>query len=99
MTFPPIGPTMTDRVTAGDIRSALLDGRELAILDVREEGIFAEAHPLFAASLPCGRIEVEAFDRIPRLTTPVVVYDSGEGLAERAARRFGDLGYMHVGIL
>ena len=30
----------------------LLDGKELALLDVREEGVFSDSHLLFASSLP-----------------------------------------------
>ena len=71
-------------------------GDEIALFDVREEAIFAEAHPLFAASLPLGRIELEILDRVPRLTTRIVVYDDGEGLAERAVSRLESLGYQQV---
>jgi len=85
------GSTPTD-----DIRAALRGGEEIALFDVREEAIFAEAHPLFAASLPLGRIELEIFDRVPRLTTRIVVYDDDEGLAERAVARLESLGYQQV---
>ncbi|HXR44696.1 MAG TPA: hypothetical protein VN759_07815, partial [Pseudolysinimonas sp.] len=68
-------------VTTAGVRRALITRDEIALLDVREEGAYAAAHPLFAASLPIGRIEAEVLDRVPRLTTPIVVYDAGEGLA------------------
>ncbi|MBF3202011.1 hypothetical protein HKW80_34975, partial [Pseudomonas aeruginosa] len=45
--------------TFHDIRAALLARRELALLDVREEDPFAQAHPLFAANLPLSRLELE----------------------------------------
>ena len=81
------------------VRAALLEGREIALLDVREEAPFAEAHPLFAANLPLSRIELEAWTRIPRRDTAIVVYDDGEGLAPRAARRLVELGYTEVALL
>jgi rhodanese-related sulfurtransferase len=81
------------------IRAALRAREEIALFDVREEAIFAEAHPLFAASLPLGRIEVEIFDRVPCFTTRIVAYDDGEGLAARAVARLESLGYEHVSIL
>lgn len=81
------------------IRAALLARQELALLDVREEAPFAEAHPLFAANLPLGRIELEAYARIPRRDTTIVVYDDGEGLALPAARRLLQLGYSAVHLL
>ena len=82
-----------------DVRSSLLERREIALLDVREEGPFAEAHPLFAASLPLGRLELEVLYRIPRKTVPIVVYDDGEGLAEKALVRLRELGYTQVSLL
>jgi len=81
------------------VRAALIDGREIALFDVRDEAIFAEAHPLFAACLPLALIDYEALDRVPRLTTTVVVYDADEGLAAPAAQRLEQLGYTDVRVL
>jgi len=82
-----------------DIRAALLARQEVALLDVREEAPFAEDHPLFAANLPLSRLEIEVYARVPRRSTPVTVYDDGEGLAERAAERLLALGYNDVALL
>ena len=82
-----------------DIRAALLAREEVALLDVREEAPFAEGHPLFAANLPLSRLEIEVYARVPRRSTPVTVYDDGEGLAERAAERLLALGYRDVALL
>jgi rhodanese-related sulfurtransferase len=82
-----------------DIRRALLAGEEVALLDVREEAPFAEAHPLFAANLPLSRLEIEAYPRIPRRDTAITVYDNGEGLAERAVERLAQLGYSNLALL
>ncbi|AJE21186.1 rhodanese-related sulfurtransferase [Azotobacter chroococcum] len=82
-----------------DIRAALLAREELALLDVREEAPFAEGHPLFAANIPLSRLEIEVYARAPRRSTPVTVYDDGEGLAERAAERLLALGYRDVALL
>ncbi|MES2102670.1 MAG: rhodanese-related sulfurtransferase [Pseudomonadota bacterium] len=86
-------------VSYADIRKALLEKREIALLDVREEAPFAEEHPLFAANMPVSRIELDAAARIPRLTSCIVVYDAGEGLAQRAAQVLASLGYLDVGVL
>ena len=40
-------PTCSYR-PAAQLRQALLDGAELALIDVREEADFARSHPLFA---------------------------------------------------
>lgn len=82
--------------TAQDIRNALLARQEIALIDVREEDAFARSHPLFAAQIPLRRIDAEARWRIPRLDTPIVVYDDGEGLAHKAAVRLLGLGYTDV---
>ncbi|MBV7540855.1 rhodanese-related sulfurtransferase [Acidovorax sp. sic0104] len=81
------------------VREALLARQEIALLDVREEDPFAQAHPLFAANLPASKIELEAWARIPRRDTFIVVYDNGEGLAEPAARSLQRLGYTQVTLL
>jgi rhodanese-related sulfurtransferase len=85
--------------TYHDVRHALLARQEIALIDVREEDPFAQAHPLFAANFPAGRLELDAWSRIPRRATPIVVYDNGEGLAEPAARTLQQLGYTDVALL
>ncbi|MCT9824253.1 rhodanese-related sulfurtransferase [Pseudomonas veronii] len=81
------------------IRQALLDREEVALVDVREEAPFAESHPLFAANIPLSKLELEVYSRIPRRDTQVTVYDNGEGLASRAAERLVALGYTAVSLL
>ncbi|MDP2679520.1 MAG: rhodanese-like domain-containing protein [Rhodoferax sp.] len=81
------------------VRQALLNQQEIALLDVREEDTFAQAHPLFAANLPLARLALDARRRIPRLDTLIVVYDDGEGLAHRAAQTLQQLGYSQVHLL
>lgn len=80
------------------VRAALLARKEIALLDVREEDPFAQAHPLWAANLPLARIELDARRRIPRLSTPLVVYGSEQevDLAPQAVARLSALGYTDV---
>ena len=85
--------------TTAQVREALLARNEIALLDVREEDLFAQGHPLFAANLPLGRLELDAYLRIPRLNTNIVVYDNGEGLAAIAVQRLQALGYTQVSLL
>lgn len=85
--------------TFQDVRQCLLARQEIALLDVREEASFAQAHPLFAANLSLARIELDAWRRIPRLDTEIVVYDDGEGLAQAAALALRRLGYSRVSLL
>ena len=81
------------------VREDLLARREIALLDVREEDPHAQAHPLFAANLPYGRIELDAYAKLPRRDVPIVVLDGGEGLAISAATRLRRLGYTDVSLL
>jgi rhodanese-related sulfurtransferase len=85
--------------TAASVRQALLNRAEIALVDVRPEGLFAEGHPLFAASLPLGRLEAEVFDRLPRRSVRVVVYGGGEEDTGAAVRRLRELGYGDVSAL
>jgi len=78
------------------VRSRLLSRQELVLVDVREEDPFAQAHPLFAANFPLSTLEIDAYRRIPRLNTPIVVYDNEEGLAEQAVQIFKSMGYEFV---
>src|SRR5687767_9139994 len=73
---------------------------ELALLDVREQGVHYRGHPFFAVSAPLSRLELMIGDLVPRRSVPVVVLDGGdEGLAERAARKLAQLGYLDVSML
>jgi rhodanese-related sulfurtransferase len=85
--------------TFAQVRQALLQKEEIALVDVREEDPYAQSHPLFAINLPYGRIECDALPRIPRLNTPVVLIDNGEGLAVRAVPVLQRLGYSNVSVL
>jgi rhodanese-related sulfurtransferase len=87
------------RVSAPELRAMLLDGAELALLDVREERIFSESHLLFARSVPMSRLELRILTLVPRKTTRIVLVDDGDALAERAARVLREGGYSDVAIL
>jgi rhodanese-related sulfurtransferase len=83
------------------VRARLLAREETALLDVREEDPFAQEHPLWAANLPLSRIEIEAWRRIPRRDTFIVLYGAHDGidLAPLAARTLATLGYTNVHLL
>jgi rhodanese-related sulfurtransferase len=90
---------MTLAVTPDAVRLDLILGREIALIDLREEDPFAKDHPLFAANLPLSRLELEALDRLPRKDVRIVLYDNGEGLVAPAAARLRALGYSNLGAL
>ena len=75
------------RLTPAQVRQHLLDRHEIALVDVREEDPFAQAHPLWAVQIGAGRIALDAPWRLPRRDVTIAVYDNGEGLAAPAARQ------------
>jgi len=88
-------------LTPADVRQALLAREEIALIDVREEDPFAQSHPLWAANFPLSLLEIEAWTRIPRRDTRIVVYGEyeGEDLAARAVPILQSLGYTNVHLL
>ncbi len=91
---------MSGSVSAAALRALLLAPGEFALLDVREQGVHYRGHPFFASSLPLSKLELMAGDLVPRKSAPLVLLDGGgEGLAERAAAKFAELGYSDVAIL
>ena len=85
------------------VRQALLDKREVAFLDVREEDPHAQSHPLFAANFPLSRVELDAYSKLPRRDVWIVTLDEGDMPTEdsdalRAAQRLVSLGYSNVSV-
>lgn len=86
-------------VDARTLRSWLSDGRELALLDVREHGQYGERHLFFAVPLPYSVFELRLPALVPNPGVRLVLYDEGDGVAERAATRASAAGYSDVNIL
>ena len=77
---------MARHVTARELKAMLDDatmpgGRELALIDLREELAYSESHLLHARSLPLSRLELRLAALVPRRATRIVLCDGGEGLA------------------
>jgi rhodanese-related sulfurtransferase len=88
---------MPQSIDAKTLKQWLQDGKELALLDVREAGQFGEGHLFFATSVPYSTLELEIGRLIPRLGTRIVIHDEGaDALASRAIGRLGALGYSNV---
>ncbi|HET7159555.1 MAG TPA: rhodanese-like domain-containing protein [Burkholderiales bacterium] len=84
-------------IQPAQLRRMLDDGGEIALLDVREEGVFArDGHILLASNVPLSHLELMVGALLPRKTVRIVVCDGGEGLASTAAARLITLGYRHV---
>ncbi|MGO9952176.1 MAG: rhodanese-like domain-containing protein [Dissulfurispiraceae bacterium] len=86
-------------VSAVSLKTMESDGKEIAIIDPREEGVFGEAHLLLAVNIPLSKFEIEIGTLVPRKSTRLVLTDGGDGQAERAAAKLKELGYNSVAIL
>jgi rhodanese-related sulfurtransferase len=90
---------MSRSVDAKTVKGWLSDGGEIAFLDVREAGPFADGHPFFAIPLPYSRLEADIERVVPNRGVRVVLTDAGDGVAERAAKRAEALGYTNVTVM
>ena len=78
------------------VKAMLSDGRELALIDLREELIFSRSHLLWARSVPLSRLELRFARLVPRRDTRIVLCDDGDGLVERAANILAAAGYTDI---
>ncbi len=90
---------MAKYIDAGTLKSWLADGLELGLFDVREHGQYGERHLFFAIPLPYSVFELRLPDLAPNPRVRLVLYDEGDGVAERAAARASVLGYSDVSVL
>jgi rhodanese-related sulfurtransferase/predicted metal-dependent enzyme (double-stranded beta helix superfamily) len=96
-TYPASPFIATLSIAAETLKRFIGDQEELAILDVREEGVFSRGHLLFATSAPLSQLELRIDRLVPRRTARVVVVDEDGGdLGQRAARRLFDLGWKNI---
>jgi rhodanese-related sulfurtransferase len=84
-------------IDAATLRAWIVDGRELAILDAREEGEFGTSHLFWAVPCPLSRAEQRAPALLPCRSVRVVCVDDGRGVAEQLAEYLSAQGYApHV---
>ncbi len=86
-------------VDAPALKAMLFDGRELALIDLREELTFSRSHLLWARSVPLSRLELRFATLVPRKSTRIVLCDEGDGLVERAGNVLTAAGYTDVSYL
>ncbi|WP_316233666.1 rhodanese-like domain-containing protein [Bradyrhizobium sp. SZCCHNPS2010] len=96
-----IAPSRFPSVDADALAARLHQNAELALVDVREEGVIArDGHIIFSVPLPLSRLELRAGSLLKRRAVPIVVTDSGPGgLAVRAATKLAELGFVDVSVL
>lgn len=87
---------MTKTITPEEAMDRLSTVAEIAFVDLREAGPFSEGHPLFAAPCPWSGFETAITHLVPRRTTPVLLIDGGDGIAQQAAEALNGMGYPEV---
>ena len=87
------------KVSAVTLKAAEKDGKELAILDPREEGAYGQGHLLQAVNIPLSKVELLVDSLVPRRSTRIVIADGGDATAGREAAKLRELGYTNLAIL
>lgn len=91
---------MPRHVDAKTLKFWISDGKELAILDAREEGEFGKSHLFWAIPCPLSKMETRAPVLLPRKSVRVVCADGGtEGYAARLAAYLESMGCTDVHVL
>lgn len=86
-------------VSPAALRGLLDDGGELALVDVREGGVFAQSHLLTASNIALSVLELRAPELLPRRSVRIVLIGDEHGLAERAYALLARHGYGDLAIL
>ncbi|HET8611021.1 MAG TPA: rhodanese-like domain-containing protein [Burkholderiales bacterium] len=86
-------------VNAHTLHAMLQDGEELAVIDVREGGVFARAHLFHASSVPLSLLELRIPALMPNKRARVVLVDDDGSLAQAAARKMRRTGYLNLAVL
>lgn len=88
-----------NRIDALTLRGWISDGRELALLDAREEGEFGTSHLFWAVPCPLSKREIRARALLPRKSVRIVCMDDGLGFAQRLATWLEADGCPNVSVL
>ena len=86
-------------ISPGTLKAWIADGRELAILDAREEGEFGAGHLFWAVPCPLSRAELRIPALLPERAARVVCVDGGGDHASRLADLLRRLGHTDVQVL
>jgi len=84
-------------LSATELRTQLLDGGEIAVVDIREGAAYEAGHISVSVPIADSELELEIVQRVPRLGTRLVIVDATGGDEARAAvSRLIGLGYADV---
>ncbi len=86
-------------ISATALKPKLTDGGEIAFVDVREHGQYGEGHPFFSVNIPYSLFETRVEALLPCRSVRCVLFDDGDGIAEKAADLLEALDYTDVQVL
>ena len=78
------------------VADCLLGSHEHVLMDVREEGVFAEGHLFYAASVPLSRMELKLPRCVPRRDTCIVLLADDFSVIARAVLVLKQGGYSQL---
>jgi len=82
------------------VKKWLHDGKEIALLDVREHGQYGEEHLFYVVSTPYSQLETEVSRLVPRKNVRMVlVGEENNALSLKAYERLSEIGYTEIHIL
>jgi len=87
------------RIDPVTLKEWLHDGTEIALLDVREHGVYGEAHLFYSVNVPYSRLEFEVLRLVPRTATRTVLVASDDQQADHAVAALAQLGYSNLHVL
>jgi rhodanese-related sulfurtransferase len=90
---------MSRLVSPAQLRTLIAQRSELAVLDVREEGVSARKRLFYSSVAPVGRLGLLIDRLVPRRGAPVVLVDTSGEYTPRAAALLQRWGYTDVSIL
>ncbi|BCQ29624.1 sulfurtransferase (plasmid) [Caballeronia sp. NK8] len=90
---------MSRFVSPAQLRTLIAQRSELAVLDVREEGVSARRRLFYSSVAPVGRLGLVIVRLVPRRGTPIVLVDTHGEHTPRAAALLARWGYTDVSIL
>ncbi len=83
-------------VSIDDVKVKLDRGEQFLLVDVREESEYAKDHLPGAVHLGKGIIERDIEERVPELSTPLILYCGGGYRSALAADNLQKMGYTNV---
>jgi len=88
-------------VSPAELRALIVGRNELALIDLREGGTFAESHLLFAINCPLSRLELFIEGLVPRTDVRMVLCadQDDEKRTRLGATRLAALGYSDISVL